>query len=124
MSPKKQDCGSDGLAIQDVIEIKPGENLLGFDSEPPVDSGGSWLSIVKRSERSIFLHTIPGSILLSYEDFDGCLVSIGKTPEESLTIPQPSSDSEETDAPSVSSTPSTTTKRHLKKLAGLSIETN
>ena len=101
----KQDYGSDGLVISDVIEIKPGENLLGAGLEPLANSGDGWLSIANRSDVSIFLHITKDSILLSLRDLSGLGSSDGSVQGESSETPQPSSDSTKTDAPSVSSTP-------------------
>ncbi len=101
----KQSSGLDGLVISDVIEIKPGENLLGADLEPLARSGDGWLSIANRSDASIFLHITKDSILLSLKDLDGPQSSDGQTPDESLPTLQPSSDSEKTTVPSASSTP-------------------
>lgn len=105
MAKKKQDSGSVGVVTSDVIEIKPGENLLGADLIPLADSGVGWISIANRSENSIYFHITPDSILLSLKDLSISESTDGATPDASLTIPQQSLDSEKTDAPSVSSTP-------------------
>lgn len=80
---KKKDSGLVGLVIQDVIEILPGENLLGADLEPLADSGDGWVSIANRSANSIYFHITPDSILLSLKDLSGSEKPAGKTPEES-----------------------------------------
>ena len=97
----KQDFGLDGLVIFDVIEIKPGENLLGCDLVPLANSGDGWVSIANRSDASIFLHITKDSILLSLKDLSGQPSSGGKTPDESLVIHPPLFDSEEISARSV-----------------------
>ncbi len=99
---KKPDFGSDGLVISDVIEIKPGGNLLGADLEPLANSGDGWLSIANRSDASIFLHITRDSILLSLRDLSGPENSDGNAPGESLGTHQPSSDSDVEEQPSVS----------------------
>ena len=91
---KKPDFGSDGLVISDVIEIKPGGNLLGADLEPLANSGDGWLSIANRSDASIFLHITKDSILLSLRDLSGLESSDGSAPDESLETRPPSSDSD------------------------------
>ena len=91
--PKKQDSGSDGLVISDVIEIKPGESLLGADLEPLAISGDGWLSIANRSDASIFLHITRDSILLSLKDLSGPENLAGTVLEESSEIRPPLSDS-------------------------------
>lgn len=96
-TPKKRNSGSVGFVTLDVIEIKPGQSLLGADLHPLADSGDGWISIANRSENSIFLHITLDSILLSLKDLSGPDATDGKTPEESLTIHQPSSDSEKMD---------------------------
>ncbi len=108
--------GLDGAAIQDVIEIKPGESLLGADLEPLASSLDGWLSIANRSENSIYLHITKDSILLSLKDLSGQSDSDSIIPDESLTIPLQFSDSEETDTPSVSSTPLITSDSLLNSL--------
>lgn len=100
----KQDFGSDGLVISDVIEIKPGANLLGADLEPLARSGDGWLSIANRSGASIFLHITKDSILLSLKDLSGLESSDGSAPDESSEVRPPSSDSGETTVPSASLT--------------------
>ena len=94
----KRDSGSDGLVIHDVIEIAPGESLLGADLIPLADSGDGWLSIANRSANSIFLHTTSDSILLSSKDLDTPSPSGGNPPEELSTIPQPSLNGDERDS--------------------------
>lgn len=109
-TPKKQSYTLATLDIQDVIEIKPGENLLGADLEQLGSSGDSWISIANRTEESMYLHITSDSILLSLKDFSDFVEEDGITPEESLTIPQPSLDTEETSVVSASSIPSTTSE--------------
>ncbi len=101
----KQDSGSDGPAISDVIEIKPGESLLGADLEPLAHSGDGWLSIANRSDASIYLHITKDSILLSLRDLSGRESSDGNVLDESSEIHPPSSDSDVEKQPSASSTP-------------------
>ena len=102
---KKQNSGLAGLAIQDVIEIPPGESLLGAGLEPLANSLDGWLSIANRSEKSIYLHITKDSILLSLKDLSGQENSDGPTPGESSETLQPLSDSEEEQQPSASLTP-------------------
>ena len=102
---KKQDSGSDGLVISDVIEIKPGDSLLGAGLEPLAISGDGWLSIANRSDASIFLHITKDSILLSLKDLSGPENLDGSPQEESSETRPPSSDSDETIAPSALLTP-------------------
>ena len=102
---KTQPKLSYGLAtqdIQDVIEIKAGENLLGADLDQLGSSGDSWISIANRTEKSMYLHITSDSILLSLRDFSYFEEPDGTTPEELLTIPQPSLDTEETSVVSAS----------------------
>tara|TARA_Y100000310_G_C20543776_1_gene744598 strand:- start:674 stop:934 length:261 start_codon:yes stop_codon:yes gene_type:complete len=80
-TPKKLDSGSVGLATSDVIEIKPGQNLLGADLHPLAVSGDGWLSIANRSESSIFLHITLDSILLSLKDLSEPNETGGSQPE-------------------------------------------
>ncbi len=101
----KQDFGSDGLVISDVIEIKPGESLLGADLEPLAISGDGWLSIANRSDASIYLHITKDSILLSLKDLSGLESSDGLAPDESSGTHLPSSDSDAEKPHSVLSTP-------------------
>ena len=116
MTQNKQSYGLDGHVTSDVIEIPHGENLLGFDSHEALNSGAGWVSIANRSGRSIFLHTTPDLILLSFVDLDGCEVWVGKIPEESSMILQPLSDSEKREPASASLTLSTTSECPSKQL--------
>ena len=103
-------CGLGGLVTSDVIEIKNGESLLGFDFQDAENFGAGWLSTKNLNESSIFLHITPGLILLSSVDLSGSNVTVGSPQEESSTIPQPSSSSEKKKRRSRSSTRSTTSE--------------
>ena len=82
MVKRKRNSGSATLATCDVIEIKPGLNLLGADLIPLANSGDGWLSIANRSEKSIYLHIHSDLILLSLKDSEGCDPGDGPIPEE------------------------------------------
>ena len=116
MTQNEQNFGLDGLVTSEGIEIPHGENLLGFDSSDVVNSGGGWLSIANRSGKSIFLHTIPGLILLSFEDLDGTDIVVGEIPEELSTIHRPFLDSVKNRQPSAISTPLISTECPSKNL--------
>ena len=88
MTSKKNNYGSDGLVISDVIEIKPGESLLGADLTPLAASGDGWISIANRGENTKYLHITKDSILLSLRDLDSLESVDGETPNESLETPQ------------------------------------
>lgn len=95
MTQWKLNYGSDGPVILDVIEIIPGESLLGADLEPLASFGNGWISIANRGENSIYFHITQDLILLSLRDFTISGEEAGQTPDESsMTLP-PSLNGEE-----------------------------